>query len=139
TGPGSGPASVLTPRQIADAVIAVRSRKLPDPAALPNAGSFFHNPVVSAAVAEGLARAFPGLPRYPQADGGVKLAAGWLIEQSGWKGRDLGRVGMYEKQALVLVNRGGACGADVVALARAVQEDVCKRFGVELAPEPILL
>ena len=128
-----------TPRQVADAVIAVRRRKLPDPAALPNAGSFFHNPRVSAALAERLASAHPGLPRYPQADGRVKLAAGWLVEHSGWKGRDLGRVGMYEKQALVLVNRGGASGAEVGALARAVQTDVRERFGVELTPEPVFL
>jgi hypothetical protein len=81
--------------------------------------------------------AYPDLPRYPQPDGRVKLAAGWLIEQSGWKGRDLGRVGMYEKQALVLVNRGGAHGAEVIALAKAVQADVRERFGVELTPEPV--
>ncbi|SBT07054.1 UDP-N-acetylenolpyruvoylglucosamine reductase [Candidatus Accumulibacter aalborgensis] len=126
-------------RQIADAVIAVRRRKLPDPAVLPNAGSFFHNPLVDAAVGERLAAAHPNLPRYPQADGRVKLAAGWLIEQSGWKGRDLGRAGMYEKQALVLVNRGGATGTEVVALARAVQASVGERFGVELTPEPVFL
>ena len=126
-------------RQIAAAVIAVRNRKLPDPAVLPNAGSFFHNPVVDAAFAERLARAHPGLPRYPQADGRVKLAAGWLIEQSGWKGRNLGRVGMYEKQALVVVNRGAASGNEVVALANAVQSDVRRRFAVELTPEPVFL
>ncbi|HNC53425.1 MAG TPA: UDP-N-acetylmuramate dehydrogenase [Accumulibacter sp.] len=126
-------------RQIAAAVIAVRTRKLPDPAVLPNAGSFFHNPVVDASLAEELARAHPQLPRYPQADGRVKLAAGWLIEQSGWKGRNLGRVGMYEKQALVLVNRGGAPGNEVVTLARAVQADVRRRFAVELTPEPVFL
>ena len=139
TGPGSGPAFVHTPRQIADAVIAVRSRKLPDPAQIPNAGSFFHNPLVSATVAEQLAVTHPQLPRYPQADGCVKLAAAWLIEHSGWKGRNLGRVGMYEKQALVLVNRGAAVGAEVIALARAVEADVHERFGVELIPEPVFL
>ncbi|MBP9804183.1 MAG: UDP-N-acetylmuramate dehydrogenase [Candidatus Accumulibacter sp.] len=126
-------------REIAAAVIAVRSRKLPDPAVLPNAGSFFHNPVVDAAVGERLASAYPNVPRYLQADGRVKLAAGWLIEQSGWKGRDLGRVGMYEKQALVLVNRGGARGEEVVALMKAVQADVRERFGIELFPEPVFL
>lgn len=126
-------------RQIADAVVAIRQRKLPDPGSLPNAGSFFHNPVVDPASAERLAATFPGLPYYPQPDGRVKLAAGWLIEQAGWKGRDLGPVGMYEKQALVLVNRGGASGSDVVALAKAVAADVRQRFGVELTPEPIFL
>jgi UDP-N-acetylmuramate dehydrogenase len=126
-------------RQVADAVIAIRQRKLPDPALLPNAGSFFHNPVVDLATAERLAALFPGLPRYPQADGRVKLAAGWLIEQAGWKGKDLGPVGMFEKQALVLVNRAHACGADVLALAQAVQADVQEKFAIELTPEPIFL
>ena len=132
---------VVTPtaQQIADAVIAVRQRKLPDPARIPNTGSFFHNPVVDAATADRLVAENPGLPHYPQADGRVKLAAGWLIDQAGWKGRDLGPVGMYEKQALVLVNRGGATGAHVTALMRAVQSDVRERFGVELTPEPVFL
>ena len=125
--------------QIADAVIAIRQRKLPDPAVIPNVGSFFHNPVVDRVAAENLARNFPALPRYPQADGRVKLAAGWLIEQAGWKGRDLGPAGMYEKQALVLINRGGAVGNDVLALASAVQSDVRKKFDIELTPEPIFL
>lgn len=126
-------------RQIAAAVIQVRRRKLPDPAVLPNAGSFFHNPVVEAGFAADLGRRFPALPRYPQADGRVKLAAGWLIEQAGWKGRNLGPVGMYDKQALVLVNRGGARGSDVRALMHAVQWDVNERFGVDLVPEPVFL
>jgi len=128
-----------TPRNVADAVIAIRQRKLPDPACLPNAGSFFHNPVVAAPVAAALAARYPALPRYPQPDGRVKLAAGWLIEQSGWKGRNLGPVGMYEKQALVLVNRGGGQGADVRATMAAVQADVSARFGISLQPEPIFL
>lgn len=124
-------------RQIAEAVIAVRRNKLPDPAQLPNAGSFFHNPVVCAKTAERLLAAHPKLAHYPQPDGRVKLAAGWLIEHAGWKGRDLGPVGMYEKQALVLVNRGGATGNDVIALMRAVQRDVQAKFGIELTPEPV--
>ncbi len=128
-----------TAQAIADAIIAIRRRKLPDPAVTPNAGSFFHNPVVDKAQADRLLSAHPGLPRYPQADGRVKLAAGWLIEQAGWKGKDLGPVGMYEKQALVLVNRGGACGADVRRTMAAVQADVKARFGVDLTPEPIFL
>ena len=126
-------------RQIAGAVIAVRRRKLPDPANLPNAGSFFHNPVVSAETSKRLLAAHPDLPHYPQADGCCKLAAGWLIEQSGWKGKNLGAAGMYEKQALILVNHGGATGNDVLALMRAVQADVAERFGVTLTPEPIFL
>ncbi|MDR1936483.1 MAG: UDP-N-acetylmuramate dehydrogenase [Candidatus Accumulibacter sp.] len=126
-------------RQIADAVIALRRRKLPDPARLPNAGSFFQNPVVDGETAACLLATHPRLAHYPQPDGRVKLAAAWLIEQAGWKGRDLGPVGMYEKQALVLVNRGGATGAEVIALTRAVQRDVRAKFGVELTPEPVFL
>jgi UDP-N-acetylmuramate dehydrogenase len=128
-----------TPRDIADAVIAVRRRKLPDPAVTPNAGSFFHNPIVSAEQAAALKTAHPALPTYPQADGRVKLAAGWLIEQAGWKGKALGPVGMYEKQALVLVNLRGATGEDVKRTMSAVQADVQARFGVALTPEPIFL
>jgi len=128
-----------TARDVADAVIAIRRRKLPDPAEIPNAGSFFQNPVVDAATAAQLKARYSNLPQYPQADGRVKLAAGWLIEQAGWKGKNLGPAGMYERQALVLVNRGGATGADVRALAKAVQADVAARFGVGLEPEPIYL
>jgi UDP-N-acetylmuramate dehydrogenase len=128
-----------TPREVADSIIAIRQRKLPDPAVTPNAGSFFHNPVVDAARAAELAAAYPALPRYAQPDGRVKLAAGWLIEQAGWKGKSLGPVGMYEKQALVLVNRGGATGADVRRTMAAVQDDVRTKFSVDLTPEPIFL
>ena len=126
-------------RQIADAVIAVRRRKLPDPREIPNVGSFFHNPVVETKVAQELLAAHPSLPCYPQPDGRSKLAAGWLIEQAGWKGRNLGRAGMYENQALVLVNRGNASVSEVIALMHAVQNDVRQKFGVELTPEPIFL
>ena len=127
------------PRDIADAVIAVRRRKLPDPAVTPNAGSFFHNPVVGRDAADALQARFPGLPCYAQADGRVKLAAGWLIEQAGWKGRNLGPAGMYEKQALVLVNRGGATGSDVRRTMAAVQAAVREKFAVDLTPEPVFL
>ena len=126
-------------RQIAEAVIAVRQRKLPDPAVTPNAGSFFHNPVLASDQADALKAQYPTLPCYPQADGRVKVAAGWLIEQAGWKGKALGPVGMYEKQALVLVNHGGATGADVQRTMAAVQADVAARFGVLLNPEPVFL
>ncbi|MBS1215022.1 MAG: UDP-N-acetylenolpyruvoylglucosamine reductase [Proteobacteria bacterium] len=81
----------------------------------------------------------PAMPHYPQPDGRIKLAAGWLIEQAGWKGRDIGLAGMYEKQALVLVNRGGATGTDIVTLMHAVQRDVHDLFGVDLTPEPVFL
>jgi UDP-N-acetylmuramate dehydrogenase len=128
-----------TAAAIARAIVAIRRRKLPDPAEIPNAGSFFHNPLVDAERAAALAADFPGLPRYPQPDGRVKLAAGWLIEQAGWKGKALGPVGMYEKQALVLVNRGGATGDDVRRTMAAVQQAVRDKFAVELQPEPIFL
>lgn len=128
-----------TALEVSDAVIGIRRRKLPDPAQIGNAGSFFKNPVVDAAHAQRLLAAFPVLPHYPQADGRIKLAAGWLIEQAGWKGRDLGPVGCYERQALVLVNRGGACGADVLRIARAIEADVLARFGVQLEVEPVFV
>lgn len=127
------------PADIAAAVIAIRRRKLPDPASLGNAGSFFKNPVVDAATLAALLAAHPDLPHYPQPDGRHKLAAGWLIDRCGWKGRNLGPVGCFERQALVLVNRGGARGADVVRLARAIEADVAARFGVRLEPEPVFV
>ncbi|MCC2637969.1 MAG: murB [Moraxellaceae bacterium] len=124
-----------TPRQVSDAVIAIRSRKLPSPDVLGNAGSFFKNPVVGRAQLESLKADWPALVSYPQGEG-AKLAAGWLIEQAGWKGRRIGPVGSYEKQALVLVNHGGATGGDVVCVAQAIQQAVRERFGVELEMEP---
>ena len=126
-------------QDIANAVIAIRQRKLPDPAPIPTAGSFFHNPVVDAATVQALLTKHPNMPHYPHADGRCKLAAGWLIEQVGWKGKNLGPVGMYEKQALVLVNRGGAKGSDVTALMQAVTRDVRETYGVVLTPEPIFI
>lgn len=128
-----------TPRQVSDTVIAIRRRKLPDPAQIGNAGSFFKNPVVPGAQCRALLERFPALVHHAQADGSEKLAAGWLIDQCGWKGRNLGAAGVYPKQALVLVNNGGATGADVMALARAIQNDVRERFGVELEPEPVFI
>jgi len=128
-----------TPRDISDAVIAIRSRKLPDPAQLGNAGSFFKNPVISAGRRDALLVDHPQLVNYAQPDGSVKLAAGWLIDQCGWKGKQLGAAGVYEKQALVLVNRGGATGRDVTQLAAAIAADVLARFAVRLEPEPIFV
>jgi UDP-N-acetylmuramate dehydrogenase len=122
---------------IFDAVVAVRRAKLPDPLELGNAGSFFKNPVIDAAQFEALKSREPDVISYAQPDGSVKLAAGWLIDRCGWKGRALGAAGVHERQALVLVNRGGASGADVLALARAIQRDVQARFGVELEAEPV--
>ncbi|MCA1323275.1 UDP-N-acetylmuramate dehydrogenase [Herbaspirillum sp. alder98] len=127
------------PADIAAAVIAIRQRKLPDPAQIGNAGSFFKNPIVEAALRDGLAAQHATLVSYRQPDGSYKLAAGWLIDQCGWKGRSLGAAGVYEKQALVLVNRGGASGAEIAALAEAIRQDVHGRFGVWLEPEPVFV
>ena len=124
---------------ISNAVIAIRQRKLPDPALIGNAGSFFKNPVVPAAQREALLARHKQLVSYTQGDGNYKLAAGWLIDQCGWKGRAMGAAGVYEKQALVLVNRGGASGAEMVALAEAIPRDVENRFGVRLEPEPVFV
>jgi UDP-N-acetylmuramate dehydrogenase len=124
---------------ISQAVIAIRQRKLPDPALLGNAGSFFKNPVVPAAQRDALLARHPTLVTYAQGDGSYKLAAGWLIDQCGWKGRAMGAAGVYEKQALVLVNRGGASGAEMLALAQAIQRDVEGSFGVRLEPEPVFV
>ncbi|WBS04558.1 UDP-N-acetylmuramate dehydrogenase [Pseudoduganella sp. SL102] len=137
-GAGQGGAQP-TPRQVADAVIAIRRRKLPDPAVIGNAGSFFKNPVVSAEQCAALLERHPALVHHRQEDGTVKLAAGWLIDQCGWKGKQLGAAGVYPKQALVLVNHGGASGADVQRLARAIQADVQARYGVLLEPEPVFV
>jgi UDP-N-acetylmuramate dehydrogenase len=128
-----------TPIDISDAVVLIRSRKLPDPSLLGNAGSFFKNPVVSAERFAALSQQYPNLPHYPQPDGTVKISAGWLIDQAGWKGRDLGPVGMYERQALILVNRGGATGEDVLLLADTVRAAVRERFGVTLEQEPVIV
>lgn len=128
-----------SPQAIFDAVVAVRRAKLPDPALLGNAGSFFKNPVVDAATFEALRAREPQLVFYPQADARVKLAAGWLIDRCGWKGRAMGAAAVHERQALVLVNRGGATGEQVLALAQAIQDDVRERFGVQLEPEPVVI
>jgi UDP-N-acetylmuramate dehydrogenase len=122
-----------------DWVCAIRRAKLPDPALIGNAGSFFKNPVVSVEQCRDIIGRDPEVVHYPLPDGSVKLAAGWLIDACGWKGKSVGRAGVYEKQALVLVNRGGASGAEVVTLARAIQESVYGRFGIRLEPEPVVV
>lgn len=127
------------PRDVFDAVVAIRRRKLPDPAQIGNAGSFFKNPIVSREQRTDLIARFPSLVSYPLAGGRFKLAAGWLIEAAGMKGLTRGLAGVYEKQALVLVNRGGATGAEILALARDVQDKVAEKFGVRLEPEPVIL
>ncbi len=129
-----------TLHNIREAICAIRRAKLPDPAVTGNAGSFFKNPVVERATAERLLALHPDMPHYATADPGrVKLAAGWLIDRAGLKGYAEGRVGIHERQALVLVNRGGATGAEVIAFARRVQQRVAERFGVEIDTEVNIL
>ncbi len=127
---------IVTPQALIDEIVAIRSAKLPDPGSIPNAGSFFKNPVVKGAMAAQLRARFPGIPEYRQPDGSVKLAAGWLIEKSGWKGRWQGNVGMHKDQALVLVTNGEARYSDLQGLVEQVQTDVEREFGVRLEPEP---
>jgi UDP-N-acetylmuramate dehydrogenase len=134
-----GDRSDVSAAEIFEAVIAVRRQKLPDPAVTGNAGSFFKNPIVPAAQFGDLAGAFPGIVGYPQPDGKVKLAAGWLIDRCGWKGRAVGRAAVHDRQALVLVNRGGATGAEILDLAREIQRSVSDTYGVALEPEPVIL
>jgi UDP-N-acetylmuramate dehydrogenase len=122
-----------------DWVCDIRRAKLPDPALIGNAGSFFKNPVVSPEQCRDIIGRDPEVVHYPLSDGTVKLAAGWLIDACGWKGKSIGRAGVYERQALVLVNRGGASGAEVLTLARAIQESVYGRFGIRLVPEPVVV
>jgi UDP-N-acetylmuramate dehydrogenase len=124
---------------ICDWVCAIRRAKLPDPAVIGNAGSFFKNPVVSQDQCRDIIARDPHVVHYPLPDGHFKLAAGWLIDACGWKGKTVGRAGVYDKQALVLVNRGGASGAEVLTLARAIQESVYGRFGIRLEPEPVVV
>ncbi|WP_373974896.1 UDP-N-acetylmuramate dehydrogenase [Chitinibacter sp. SCUT-21] len=122
---------------IAKAVIAVRQRKLPDPAVLGNAGSYFKNPIVPNQIAQTLKQQYPGLVLYPVDANHSKLAAGWLIDQAGWKGRQLGPVGMYQRQALVMVNHGGASASDVKALEKEIQLAVQQKYQVTIEAEPI--
>ena len=126
-------------QQIFDWVCAIRRAKLPDPAVIGNAGSFFKNPVVTEEQCRDIIGRDPGIVHYPMPDGTIKLAAGWMIDACGWKGKAVGGAAVYEKQALVLVNRGEARGAEVVTLARAIQESVYGRFGIRLETEPLLL
>lgn len=130
-------------RQVFDWVCAIRRAKLPDPAVLGNAGSFFKNPTVSVEQCADIIARDPKLVHYPMPDGSVKLAAGWLIDACGWKGKSVGNAGVYDKQALVLVNRGGlaqpATGGEVMTLARAIQTSVYERFGLRLEIEPVVV
>ncbi len=131
--------STLTADDIRQAVIAVRRQKLPDPEVLGNAGSFFMNPVISTADYERLKATYPQIPSFPVDETQVKVPAAWLIEQSGWKGRNLGPAGVHHIQPLVLVNLGGATGADILRLCTAVQHDVEQKFGIRLRPEVMMI
>jgi UDP-N-acetylmuramate dehydrogenase len=127
-------------RQIFDWVCAIRGAKLPDPARIGNVGSFFKNPRVSAEQCRDIIGRDPEIVHYPLADGTVKLAAGWMIDACGWKGKTIGGAAVYERHSLVLVNRSGqATGGEVVTLARAIQESVYGRFGIRLEPEPVVV
>jgi UDP-N-acetylmuramate dehydrogenase len=129
----------LSVKAISDAVIRIRQSKLPDPAVLGNAGSFFKNPVVAQEIADNVLKNWPDAPNYPQQDGSVKLAAGWLIEKAGLKGYRTATCGVHEKQALVLVNYGGATGQEVVDLSQFVMDSVVEKFGVQLEREVNIL
>lgn len=121
-------------KAVSNAVIHIRQSKLPDPKVIGNAGSFFKNPVISEGQFADLQQAYPSIPSYPQTDG-IKIPAGWLIEQAGWKGYKRGKVGVHNKQALVLVNHGGAKGADLQKLAEDIQASIKEKFGIELETE----
>ncbi len=136
---GSSGISVPTARDIFNAVVAVRTSKLPDPRVMGNAGSFFKNPIVDGSVLDQLRASWPEIVSYPQPDGRVKLAAGWLIDKAGLKGFAVGGAAVSDKQALVLVNRGGATASDLRGLVEHVKTTVAERFGVELEPEPVMV
>ncbi|CAN7317606.1 UDP-N-acetylmuramate dehydrogenase [Acidovorax sp. LjRoot118] len=132
-----------TAQQMFDWVCDIRRAKLPDPAVVGNAGSFFKNPTVSPEQCADIIAREPKIVHYPMPDGSIKLAAGWLIDACGWKGKSIGKAGVYEKQALVLVNRGrgahSVTGGEVMTLAKAIQTSVYERFGIRLEPEPVVV
>ena len=121
--------------QLRQTIIDIRNAKLPDPKVLGNAGSFFMNPVVSRQQYEQLASQYPEMPHYYIDADHEKIPAGWMIDQCGWKGKSLGRAGVHDKQALVLVNKGGATGAEIVTLCQTIQRDVKRKFGIDIHPE----
>ncbi len=127
--------AVPTAGQLRETIIEIRNAKLPDPKVEGNAGSFFMNPIVGKAKYDELAALYPGMPHYTIDADHEKIPAGWMIDQCGWKGRSLGKAGVHDKQALVLVNRGGATGEDIVRLCETIQKDVLEKFGIEIHPE----
>lgn len=128
-----------TAEKLLQTIISIRQQKLPQPEQFPNAGSFFKNPVITAQQFSDLAEHYPNAPHYQQHNGMQKVAAGWLIDQAGWKGRRLGDVGMFERQALVLVNYGQASLQDVQRTYEQIQTDIYQKFAIRLEPEPVLL
>ncbi|MEX0684828.1 MAG: UDP-N-acetylmuramate dehydrogenase [Balneolales bacterium] len=128
-----------TIHDVSDAVCQIRRSKLPDPAELGNSGSFFKNPIVNQEVFQALIKRYPGMVNYPLTEGEVKIPAGWLIEQSGWKGKTIGSVGTHKKQALVIVNYGGASGNEIYDFAMQVKATVHKKYGISLIPEVNIL
>ena len=129
------PQSEITLKAVSETVKAIRREKLPDPLAIPNAGSFFKNPVVSSTQCENLKNRYPRMPVYPMAEGGCKIPAAWLIEQCGWKGKRLKSAGVHKNQPLVLVNFGNATGKEILTLAQAVRHSVSEKFGITLSFE----
>ena len=127
-----GHLSLDTVRQ---AIVNIRTAKLPDPALIGNAGSFFKNPVVSESVANALRIKYPTVPLFVDPSGGTKIAAGWLIDQSSWKGKRKGDAGVHDKQALVLVNHGKATGEDILKLSEEIKQSVSRTFGIEIERE----
>ena len=135
-----------TAKQVFDWVCEIRRAKLPDPEVIGNAGSFFKNPTVTPEQCADIIARDPKIVHYPMGDGSIKLAAGWMIDACGWKGKSMGRAGVYDKQALVLVNRGdrqsadgSVTGGEVMTLAKAIQTSVYERFGIRLEPEPVVV
>ena len=124
-----------TAQQLRDTIIEIRNAKLPDPKVMGNAGSFFMNPIVDRRKYASLAAEYEGMPHYEIDADHVKIPAGWMIDQCGWKGKSLGRAGVHDKQALVLVNRGGATGAEIVTLCDTIRRDVKEKFGIDIYPE----
>ncbi len=124
-----------TAQELRDTIIRIRESKLPDPKVLGNAGSFFMNPIVPRSKYNELAAQYESMPHYDIDADSVKIPAGWMIDQCGWKGKSLGRAGVHDKQALVLVNRGGATGEEIVALCKTIQKDVKAKFGIDIYPE----